>query len=101
MEINLANEIVPEECQKVVTSKKIELRLKKKVENVNWMGFEKGGKTSLVASAVPINIGNTPVLSYPTSNKQAKDWNKIDTDITKQLQKEKPEGDEALNTLFK
>lgn len=39
--------------------------------------------------------------SYPTSSKKAKDWSAIDKQIEKDMQKEKPEGDEALNGLFK
>lgn len=30
-----------------------------------------------------------------------KDWDKIDQDLRKDLENEKPEGDAALNTLFK
>lgn len=39
--------------------------------------------------------------SYPTSSKKKKDWSEIDKDITKQEANEKPEGDAALNALFK
>jgi hypothetical protein len=37
-----------------VTAKKIELKLKKTIENVNWMGVEKGGETKLFATATPV-----------------------------------------------
>jgi len=40
--LELANEIEPEQSTKTATSKKIELKLKKKQDNINWMGFEKG-----------------------------------------------------------
>jgi hypothetical protein len=40
--------------------------------------------------------------SYPTSSKKGvKDWNKIDQEIEKEFSKEKPEGEDALNGLFK
>jgi len=38
--------------------------------------------------------------AYPTSNKQKRDWSKIDQDIEAELKAEKPEGDQALNKLF-
>ncbi len=48
------------------------------------------------------NVTNTAKPSYPTSSKNGqKDWSKIDKDITKELSQDKPEGDAALNTLFK
>ena len=40
--------------------------------------------------------------AYPTSAKSGqKDWSKIDKEIEKDMSKEKPEGDGALNLLFK
>jgi len=39
--------------------------------------------------------------AYPTSSKSKKDWSKIDKEIEKEEAKEKPEGDAALNSLFK
>ena len=39
-------------------------------------------------------------VSYPSSNKSKKDWSKIDKEIEKDFEKEKPEGDAALNQLF-
>jgi suppressor of G2 allele of SKP1 len=39
--------------------------------------------------------------SYPSSSKKQKDWSKIDQEIDSELNKEKPEGEAAMNTLFK
>lgn len=39
--------------------------------------------------------------AYPTSSKKKKDWSKVDQDIEKEMSKEKPEGDAALNDMFK
>lgn len=51
--------------------------------------------------ATPQNISNAKP-SYPTSAKTGeKDWVKIDREIQKEMNQEKPEGDAALNTLFK
>lgn len=87
---------------KAATPKKIELKLKKALENVNWMGVEKGGEAKLLATATPIpQAGAQTKPSYPTSSKNKKNWDSIDKEITKQEATEKPEGDSALNALFK
>ena len=64
------------------------------------MKIEQGDEAKLMAttSAIP---SQTITPSYPTSSKQKKDWGKLDKEIEKDLAKEKPEGDAALNTLFK
>lgn len=101
IKIDLTNQIVPEASSKAVSAKKIELKLKKAVENVNWMGVEKGGEAKLLATATPIPQGNVQTPSYPTSSKNKKNWDNIDKEITKQESQDKPEGDSALNALFK
>lgn len=82
---------MPEESTKNASLKKVELKLKKQLENMNWMGIEKGGEAKLLATSVPTQ--NAPVPSYPSSSKSKKNWDAIDKDITKQESTEKPEGD--------
>lgn len=38
---------------------------------------------------------------YPTSSTKKKDWSQLERDIEKETSADKPEGDAALNTLFK
>lgn len=96
----MTNEIVADQSTKAAGPKKIELKLKKSVENATWMGIEKGGDIKLLAAATP--IPSTPVIpSYPTSSKNKKNWDAIDKEIKKEEATEKPEGDAALNSLFK
>ena len=95
----MTNPINPEESSKSGSAKKIEIKLKKLVENVNWMGVEKGGEAKLLATVAPVASEVKP--SYPTSSKNKKNWDNIDKEITKQEATEKPEGDSALNALFK
>jgi suppressor of G2 allele of SKP1 len=54
----------------------------------------------LIATSTSIPSQTIPP-TYPTSSKQKKDWSKLDKEIEKDLSKEKPEGDAALNSLFK
>lgn len=37
---------------------------------------------------------------YPSSSKKSKDWDKVEKEIAKQEEEDKPEGDAALNALF-
>lgn len=46
-------------------------------------------------------LKNQPVPSYPTSSKKKTDFSKIDQEIDKDLKADKPEGEGALNDLFK
>lgn len=97
--MELTNEIIPCDSQKSATPKKIELKLKKAIENVNWMGVEKGGEAKLLATSVNYNTEVKP--SYPSSSKTKKNWDQIDKEVTKEMANDKPEGDAALNSLFK
>jgi suppressor of G2 allele of SKP1 len=100
VKLDLSNQIVPEDSSKQATPKKIELKLKKLVENVNWMGIEKGGDSKLLATQI---VSQPPVdkPSYPSSSKNKKNWDEINREFSKELANDKPEGDAALNSLFK
>jgi hypothetical protein len=48
--LELTNPVVPEGCSMSATPKKLEVKLKKQVENANWMGVEKGGEAKLISA---------------------------------------------------
>lgn len=81
--LELTNEIVAADSAKSASPKKLELKLKKAKENVNWMGVEKGGEAKLLATAVPVSGGAEVKPSYPTSSKNKKNWDSIDKEIKK------------------
>lgn len=85
--INLIHPIDPSSCTHSVKSNKIELTLKKQNPS-NWPSLE------------PIQAKETRP-SYPSSSKKHVDWSKLDKEIDDELKKEKPEGEAALNELFK
>lgn len=98
--LQLSQPIIPDQSTKNASAKKIEIKLKKVVDNATWMRIEKDGQTKLMATTTAIPSQVT-IPSYPTSSKQKKDWSKVDKQIEKDLAQEKPEGDQALNSLFK
>jgi len=46
--LDFANGIKPEESSYTCSSKKIELKIKKTLENINWIGLERGSATTRV-----------------------------------------------------
>ena len=78
-------------------AQKLELKLKKKTENVNWVGLEPG-QGGVVSTATPVPVQPT---SKPKPYASNKNWDAIDKDLKEELENEKPEGDAALNSLFK
>lgn len=94
--LDVANEIIPQESTYVCGTKKIELKIKKKSEKINWGGLESGSATTLLEK-----MQNNVVPAYPSSSKVKRDFNAIDKELDKMLSKESTEGDSALNGLFK
>jgi suppressor of G2 allele of SKP1 len=91
--------IVVEESHAEFRKTKVEICLKKEVANVVWPSLE----------AVPVKPPPPPVAPVAVPAETAKvrpyassrDWEKIDAEIKRELESEKPEGEEALNKLFK
>ena len=62
------------------------------------MGFEKGGRQSLMATTA--TSAPTAPPTYPSSSKKGLNYDQLDKEMQKELNKEKPEGEGALNSLF-
>jgi len=73
-------------------SSKVELKLKKK-QAAQW-----GDLGAEVKTAKSVILEKDPPKNTPYAG--GKDWNQIDKQITADLEKDKPEGEEALNKLF-
>jgi suppressor of G2 allele of SKP1 len=87
---DLTQKIVPEQSVKTITNRKIHLRLKKEDDSITWATLERA------------DFSRGDIHNYPSSfSKGSKNWDKIGKKIEKDALKEKPEGDEALNKLFK
>jgi len=83
-----------------VSMKKVEVTLEKAVEGTQWRGL----RVSDCVPSRPATSGQSTsagVTQYPSSSCRRHDWDRVDKEIQKELSKEKPEGDEALNELFR
>lgn len=86
-QVNLAKQVLPSQSNHTVKPNKVEVILKK-AEVGNWQSLE------------PLKLTETKPV-YPSSSKKNINWDKLDKEIDQELKKEKPEGEAALNELFK
>jgi len=99
LNLQLAKDIVKEQCVFKVTASKIEIKLRK-AESYRWNSLEADESEDSNVKTFEVAPQVAPTVSYPTSSKKPKDWNKLERDVKQEEKDEKPEGDAALNQLF-
>jgi suppressor of G2 allele of SKP1 len=105
LSLTLFGEIDPARCTFSAAPSKLECRLMKS-EPVQWTGLtigERNGATQPLNFSDPSKPGGD---AYPSSKagyatKKITDWDKLESELTKEEEEEKPEGDAALNKLFR
>ena len=93
VDTTLGGTIDPSRSTYVVKSMKVELKMKK-IASEMWSGLS-ATKASLRPAASQASA------SMPRPYASQRDWDAIEVDLKRQEEEEKPEGEEALNKLFK
>lgn len=83
---------------------KVEISLMKTVHEV-WPGLEYSGRPQPASASSSESMGATVQADAPTPGRpkayaSSKDWDKVGSAISQELDEDKPQGEEALNTLF-
>ena len=98
LKLNLLFPIIADQCSFAVMKTKVEIKMKK-CDGIRWTALE--GQAPTYVKHIPIvtdSAAQPP--AYPSSAPKKKDWDKIESEITKEEAEEKPEGEAALNQLF-
>jgi tetratricopeptide (TPR) repeat protein len=92
-EMLLSNSISTDDSTVKTNNKKAELKLKKEIENFNWVTVDRAKVNELSSNFKP---------SYPTSSKVKKDWNNLEKEINQELANDaKNDPNEGMMRLFK
>lgn len=97
LELDLCHSIIPGDSHWAALSTKIEITLRKN-SLIRWPALEGSGSDGLAGPVVKMQ-GPSEMAVNPHAH--SRKWDTLAADIKREEKEEKPEGDEALNKLFK
>jgi suppressor of G2 allele of SKP1 len=93
LDLDLCEQIIPEESKHSVLSTKVEVKLKKRTRGSKWNTLERQ-----VDCTNNNNNNNGKIAGgQSTGGRKEKNWDKI---VNSSVEEEKPEGEQAVNALF-
>ena len=95
----LYDPVVVEDCKVKHYNSKVDIKLKKK-EQFNWNELLKGDLIGEKKIIPPTRRPVQSTTSTATPYASQRDWNRLEKEMEAELEKDKPEGEEALNKLF-
>jgi len=95
----LFHKIKPAECKYSVSAAKVELKLQKHTAG-KWETLEGSGEADVTATQMS-SLPEEAAPSKKVYSGSSKDWDSVETALKKEEEEEKPEGEEALNKLFR
>lgn len=96
MDVDLYEFIDPSQSSFKIMGTKVEIKLKK-VEAIQWPDLKACASAMPTAASSVSSSGSSLANPYSSGT----NWSKVDKGISEELEKDKPEGEEALNELFK
>jgi suppressor of G2 allele of SKP1 len=98
LDLDLFDDIDPARSSFRLNKFKLEVKLRKK-EAYQWASLEQSAAARAAADASAAAAG--AAAGVPSAYASGKDWNAIEQELKKKEEEEKPEGEEALNALFR
>lgn len=92
-EMDLSNSCLPEQSSSESHGKKLEFKIKKEIDNFNWVTIERAKLGEQQSNFKP---------SYPTSSQVKKDWDNVEKEVSDELAADaKADPNEGMMRLFK
>ena len=99
--LSLMGEIKPEEAKVELLSTKVEMKLVKKESGVQWSDLEEGQGAAGVARVMADGSSSAEAAAGDKKKKSPKEWAALEAELTELEKEDKPEGEAALQALFK
>jgi len=98
LDLDLFDSIDPALSSYRLNKFKLEIKLRKK-EAYQWASLEQSSAARAADEAA--GASSSAAKGVPSAYASGKDWNAIEQELKKKEEEEKPEGEEALNALFR
>ena len=101
-QVDFSSNIDPAASSWTCSVKRIDIKVKKAIEDVNWRALEAVAAGGSAAGAeIPAQVVSGAKPSYPSSSKKKRDWNAVDKEIAEELKKDPiPKGGNAMEGMW-